>query len=213
MPDCEFQWVQCHHANFDEVFNRFYWLWLKNQPTATVDPVMQEDIAVLHKHVCSHFLVSSLSISRKKMSRKIIPSISGSRNIVIWNICSTCFTFANPMMKGVKTQWRVAEIIFTDTLTYLSDNVLYHQRATVSSLLQFNKCTALEALKWHTATAQHFEQWDVSKWQLHLRSIWPRCIAMAFAFWRSVNIREWYRLQWMIRYTPINRPTPKSYTL
>ena len=43
--------MQCHNANFDQVFNHFDRLWLKNEPIATVDPVTQEDIAVLHKHV------------------------------------------------------------------------------------------------------------------------------------------------------------------
>jgi hypothetical protein len=47
--------VQCCIANFDLVFNRFDRLWLKNEPTTTVDPATQDDIAVLHKHVCSLF--------------------------------------------------------------------------------------------------------------------------------------------------------------
>ena len=47
--------MQCHNANFDQVSNRFDRLWLKNEPIATVDHVTQEDIAVLHKHVCSLF--------------------------------------------------------------------------------------------------------------------------------------------------------------
>jgi hypothetical protein len=42
-------------CKFDQVFNRFDRLWMKNEPTANVDFVTQEYIAVLHKLVCSLF--------------------------------------------------------------------------------------------------------------------------------------------------------------
>jgi hypothetical protein len=51
MTDCEFQRVQCHSANVDQVFNRFDRLWLKNEPIKIVDRVTQDDIAVLHNYV------------------------------------------------------------------------------------------------------------------------------------------------------------------
>ena len=52
----------------------------KNEPIATVDPVMQEDIAVLHKHVCILFPgVNPQHIQKKDVQKN---TVCGLRNVV-----------------------------------------------------------------------------------------------------------------------------------
>ena len=91
--------MQCHNANFDQVFNRFDRLWLKNEPIATVDPVTQEDIAVPHKHVCSLFSgVDPLHIQKKDVQKN-----ETGQETLSDDTCSTCFKFTDATTKNVKT--------------------------------------------------------------------------------------------------------------
>ena len=77
-------------------------------------------------------------------------------------------------------------MIFSNTSTYWSDNMFHIPKGQPSvACCSLTSALLLKHLEPYSAGKQQrlniFEQWDVSKWHLHLRSIWPRCIAMVYA--------------------------------